>query len=74
MKPIEIAPDIWDVGVNDWNIEDFHGYSTPMGTSYNAFLIKDEKIVLVDVVKDKQHFPEEMLAKIAKVVDPSRLD
>ena len=74
MKPIEIAPDIWDVGVNDWNIEDFHGYSTPMGTSYNAFLIKDEKIVLVDVVKDKQHFPEEMLAKIAKVVDPSRID
>ena len=74
MKPIEISPDIWDVGVNDWNIEDFHGYSTPMGTSYNAFLIKDEKIVLVDVVKDKQHFPEEMLAKIAKVVDPSRID
>ena len=74
MKPIQIAPDIWDVGVNDWNIEDFHGYSTPMGTSYNAFLIKDEKIVLVDVVKDKQHFPEEMLAKIAKVVDPSRID
>ncbi len=74
MKPIEISPDIWDVGVNDWNIEDFHGYSTPMGTSYNAFLIKDEKIVLVDVVKDKQHFPEEMLAKIAKVVDPRRID
>jgi flavorubredoxin len=74
MKPIEIAPDIYDVGVNDWNIEDFHGYSTPMGTSYNAFLIKDEKIVLVDVVKDKEHFPEEMLAKIAKVVDPSKID
>ena len=32
MKPVEIAPGIFDVGVNDWNISDFHGYSTPFGT------------------------------------------
>jgi len=35
----------------DWNIRDFHGYSTPDGTTYNAYLILDEKNVLVDTVK-----------------------
>ena len=74
MKPIEIAPGIYDVGVNDWNIEDFHGYSTPFGTSYNAYLIVDEKIALVDTVKDKEHFPEELLHKIAEIVDPAKID
>ena len=51
MKPVEIAKGVYDVGVNDWNIRDFHGYSTYQGTSYNAFLIIDEKIALVDTVK-----------------------
>ena len=46
MNPNEIAKDIYDVGVIDWNIRDFHGYSTNQGTSYNAFLIVDEKIIL----------------------------
>jgi flavorubredoxin len=53
MKPIEIAPGIFDVGVNDWNISDFHGYSTPFGTSYNAYLVLDEKIALIDTVKSE---------------------
>jgi flavorubredoxin len=43
MKPTQIFENIYDVGVNDWNIDDFHGYSTPLGTSYNAFLIVDER-------------------------------
>jgi flavorubredoxin len=51
MKPVEIADKIYDVGVIDWNIRDFHGYSTELGTSYNAFLVFDEKIVLIDSVK-----------------------
>ncbi|MCP3950918.1 MAG: FprA family A-type flavoprotein, partial [Desulfobacterales bacterium] len=46
MEPIKIAENIYSVGVNDWNIRDFHGYSTHQGTSYNAFLILDEKNVL----------------------------
>jgi anaerobic nitric oxide reductase flavorubredoxin len=39
------------VGVVDWNIRDFHGYITSRGSSYNAYLIQDEKIALVDTVK-----------------------
>jgi flavorubredoxin len=72
MKPIEIAPGIYDVGVNDWNISDFHGYSTPFGTSYNAYLVLDEKIALIDTVKSG--FADELLYNIAKVVDPKKID
>ena len=39
------------VGVVDWNIRDFHGYITSRGSSYNAYLIQDEKTALVDTVK-----------------------
>jgi len=72
MKPIEIAKDIYDVGVNDWNIRDFHGYSTYQGTSYNAFLIIDEKITLIDTVK--KEFADQLLENIAKIVDPKKID
>lgn len=72
MKSIEIANGIFDVGVHDWNISDFHGYSTPFGTSYNAFLIMDEKIVLIDTVKGE--FADELIYNITKVVDPQKID
>lgn len=72
MAPVEIAKGIYDVGVNDWNVQDFHGYSTPFGTSYNAFLILDEKITLIDAVK--REFADELIANIAAVVDPKKID
>ncbi len=72
MKPIQIAEGIYHVGVNDWNIEDFHGYSTPLGTTYNAFLIVDEKNVLIDTVKAE--FGDRLIANISQVVDPHSID
>lgn len=72
MKPMEIADGIYDVGVIDWNIRDFHGYSTHMGTSYNAFLILDEKVALIDAVK--KGFEDQMLRHIAKIIDPAKID
>ena len=72
MKPIEIAKGVYDVGVRDWNISDFHGYSTPFGTSYNAYLIVDEKIALIDTVKSS--FGDELLYNISQVVDPKKID
>ncbi len=72
MRPIEIADGIYDVGVKDWNIRDFHGYSTHQGTTYNAFLIMDEKIALLDTVK--KEFADQMLANIAQIVDPKKID
>ncbi|MDD2604520.1 MAG: flavodoxin domain-containing protein [Desulfobacteraceae bacterium] len=72
MKPIEIAKGVWDVGVIDWNIRDFHGYSTYRGSTYNAFLIIDEKIALIDTVK--AHFADQLLDHIAQIVDPKKID
>ena len=39
------------VGHIDWDVRDFHGYRTDRGSSYNAYLVRDEKTALVDTVK-----------------------
>ncbi|MDY0377559.1 MAG: flavodoxin domain-containing protein [Desulfobacterales bacterium] len=72
MKPIQIAEKIFDVGVTDWNIRDFHGYSTEQGSTYNAFLILDEKIALIDTVK--KEYADQLLSHISQIVDPARID
>lgn len=36
MKGFEIKKDIYWVGVKDWNLVEFHGYSTPHGSTYNS--------------------------------------
>lgn len=72
MQPIEIAKGIYSVGVVDWNNRDFHGYSTYLGTSYNAFLIVDEKIALIDTVK--KEFSEQLLGNITQIIDPKKID
>ncbi len=71
MKPIEIAKGIYDVGVIDWNIRDFHGYSTNLGTTYNAFLILDEKITLIDTVK--KEFADHLIDNISQIADPEKI-
>jgi flavorubredoxin len=72
MKPVEIAKDIFWVGVIDWNIRDFHGYSTYEGSTYNAYLIMDEKITLIDTVK--KEFANVLMENIRHVVDPKKID
>ena len=72
MKPIQIAKDIYWVGVVDWNLRDFHGYLTEAGTTYNAYLILDEKVTLIDTVK--KEFADQLLANIAEIIDPKKVD
>ncbi|MBW1784922.1 MAG: flavodoxin domain-containing protein [Deltaproteobacteria bacterium] len=72
MKPVEIAKGIYWVGVIDWNIRDFHGYSTYQGSTYNAYLIMDDKIALIDTVK--RPFADELLDNISQIVDPKKID
>jgi len=71
MKPLEIADGIYWVGSIDWNIRDFHGYSTNLGTTYNAYLILDEKITLIDSVK--KEFSDELISNIGKIIDPKKI-
>jgi len=60
------------VGAIDWNVRDFHGYETERGTSYNAYLIRDEKTALIDTVKAP--FAAELLRNLSALCDPSRVD
>lgn len=70
----EIAPNIFWVGVVDWDIRYFHGpaYSTHRGTTYNSYLILDEKVALVDTVYTP--FTEQLLANIREIIDPAKID
>ena len=72
MFPLQIAENIYDVGVQDWAVRDFHGYKTERGATYNSYLIMDEKITLIDTVKAP--FTEELLANISKVTPLDSID
>jgi flavorubredoxin len=71
-KAAAVTDDVYWVGAVDWNVRNFHGYLTSAGTTYNAYLVLADKITLVDTVKAP--FREEMLSRIASVIDPSRID
>src|SRR5512139_330409 len=72
MKSVPVADGIHWVGAIDWNLRDFHGYETPRGATYNAYLVVAEKIALVDTVKTA--FVPEMLERIASVVPLDKVD
>jgi anaerobic nitric oxide reductase flavorubredoxin len=72
MNKVVLAEGINWVGVIDWNIRDFHDYVTRRGTTYNAYLIQDEKIALVDTVKHT--FSSELLRNICEIIDPAKID
>ena len=60
------------VGYVDWTVRDFHSYSTERGTTYNAYLIRDEQVALIDAVKEP--FGNDLLANVSALVDPARVD
>ena len=72
MEPIKIKENIYWVGAIDWDIRNFHGYITQQGATYNAYLIMDEKITLIDTVKPQ--FFDEMVTRLAKVVELEKID
>jgi flavorubredoxin len=72
MKLLEIKKGIYWVGAVDWNVRDFHGYSTWDGTTYNSYLMVDDKITLFDGVKNE--YTDALIAGISEIVDPARID
>ena len=71
-KAEKVAENVYWVGAVDWNVRNFHGYQTGRGSTYNAFLVIDEKVTLIDTVKAP--FFNEMLARIRSVIDPEKID
>jgi len=69
---VEIKKGIYWVGGIDPELKEFHGYLTQRGSTYNAYLIVDEKVVLVDTVK--VHLYDEMISRIKTVIDPAKID
>jgi len=72
MKPIEIKKNIYWVGALDWSIRDFHGYTTNKGTTYNAYLVVDEKVALFDTVKEP--FRSDLIQNIGQVLGSRQID
>jgi flavorubredoxin len=72
MCAVQIKPDVYWVGAIDWATRDFHGYIIPNGTTYNNYLVMDDKITLLDTVK--YDFSEITIANIKKVTDPARIE
>jgi anaerobic nitric oxide reductase flavorubredoxin len=70
----ELTKGVYWVGVVDWALTHFHGYelTTHRGSSYNAYLIRDEKTVLVDTVWGP--FRKQLIENISEIIDPARID
>ena len=65
---MEITKDIKYIGVNDHDIYLFEGqYAVPAGMAYNSYVIKDEKIAVMDTVD--AHFGEQWLANLRDALD-----
>ena len=69
---IEIKDNIYYVGVIDWDLRNFHGYSTHRGSTYNSYLIIDDKIALIDMVKGP--FAKDQINNIKEVIDLNKID
>lgn len=71
---VELKKGVYWVGVTDWDIREFHGHelSTHRGSSYNAYLIVDEKIALIDTVWAP--WKDILLKKISEIVDIVQID
>jgi flavorubredoxin len=72
MKPVKLKENIWWVGGIDWDLRNFHGYMTQRGSTYNAYLIIDDKITLIDNVK--HYLYDEMIKRISHIIDPAKID
>jgi flavorubredoxin len=70
----QIAKTVTWVGKTDWVLSRFHGdeYSTHKGTTYNAYLVQDEKTALIDTVW--KPFDKEFVQALRQVVALEQID
>jgi flavorubredoxin len=71
---IKIKNNVFWVGKIDWELRKFHGneYSTQRGSTYNSYLIKEDKVALFDTVWAP--FSKEFVANLAKEIDLNKID
>ncbi len=71
-KAGQVSEHVHWVGAIDWTLRELHGYGTPRGSTYNAFLIRADRTTLVDTVKAP--YRDELIARISSVIDPKEID
>ena len=71
MNPVKLKEGVYWVGEIDWELRNFHGYSTQRGSTYNAYLILDEKITLIDTVRS--YLFDKMMKRLSSLIDPSHI-
>ncbi len=71
---IRIKNNVYWVGKIDWELRKFHGgeYSTHRGSTYNAYLVKEEKVALMDTVWTP--FSKEFVENLSKEIDLNKID
>ena len=70
-EAVKVSDHVYWVGAIDWGIKDFHGYTTKRGSTYNAYLIMADDVILIDTVKAP--FKQELLSRVASVTDPGNI-
>ena len=71
---LNVKNNVYWVGKIDWELRKFHGdeYSTHRGSSYNSYLIKEDKVALIDTVW--KPFSKEFIENLAKEIDLNKID
>jgi anaerobic nitric oxide reductase flavorubredoxin len=71
---IGIKNNVFWVGKIDWELRKFHGdeYSTHCGSTYNSYLIKEEKAALFDTVWAP--FAQEYVRNLAQEIELDKID
>ncbi len=73
MQPVSVSEHVTWVGAVDWDLRDFHGFETPHGSTYNAYLVRGTaQTALIDTVKTP--FVPELLSRIGKLIDLAEID
>ena len=69
----ELTKGVYYIGVDDHHTELFENlWKIPFGVSYNSYLIVDDKIALIETVKDP--WSKEWLDNIREIIDPKDID
>jgi flavorubredoxin len=71
---INVKNNVYWVGKTDWELRKFHGdeYSTHRGSTYNSYLIKEEKVALVETVWAP--YSKEFVTNLADEIDLKKID
>lgn len=72
MNTVRVQDNVYWIGYVDWDVRDFHGYTTKRGSTYNSYLIMDEKIAVIDTVKAP--YVNSLIRNIKERTDLAKVD